>query len=189
MAFSILNPIRRLIEPIATWWLERKIDKQYPTDWSFIPYPNFRLDVMNSGVLRDVPIVGIYSFNYRYYLPDALQRAAILFEHAPVYIDHIHDAKKLEAGYKRDKTQYVGIISNVRFVDFVGLIADFHFPDQRIPLKMLFQRMMQSGHHIGFSLTVAAQYIQTKKYSVITNITQVYSVDLVPQPASRFVIF
>ena len=144
---------------------------------------NYNLD---DGVIKDVVILGTVSLNFRIYPSDVLQRSKILFERVLVFTDHIQKKPTYEEYLKhRTNEDYIGVISNVRYVKNLGLIADFHFENHIPKIKDLFAYNKKRGRQIGFSPTMEVSWHRQGVLKAVDEIKHVFSVDLVLDPATN----
>ncbi|HZZ27136.1 MAG TPA: hypothetical protein VFE46_03940 [Pirellulales bacterium] len=139
----------------------------------------------HAGVIRGIKILGPRSRNGRSYLPDALARAVGLYEGAKVNVNH----PKGHPLSPRDYQERIGVIRNVQHRPGDGLFADFHFN----PKHHLSEQLMWDAEHapesVGFSHNVQAQTRRQGETTVIEDILQVHSVDLVADPATTRGLF
>lgn len=149
---------------------------------------NYNLD---DGVIKDVVILGTVSLNFRIYPSDVLQRYKSMFEGARVFAKHVFRNDNFYQ-YLKDLTRrtnkdydYIGTICNVRYVNNLGLIADFHFENYIPQIKELFKCNRKIGQRIGFSPTMEVTWHRFGILKQIDEIKHVYSVDLVIDPATN----
>ena len=133
-----------------------------------------------SGVIRGVKILGLSSRNGRTYLPEALARAAGLYEGAKVNVNH---PKGNPAG-PRDYQDRIGVIRNVAVRGREGLFADFHFNPKHALAEQLVWDARHAPENVGFSHNVQARTVRRGDQLVVEAITKVQSVDLVADPAT-----
>ena len=76
-----------------------------------------------AGVIRGVKILGLHSRNGREYLPEALSRAAALYEGAKVNVNH----PKGGPIAPRDYQDRIGVVRGVEARPGEGLFGDLHF--------------------------------------------------------------
>jgi hypothetical protein len=137
-----------------------------------------------AGVIRGVKILGLESRNGRSYLPEALARAAALYENAKVNVNH----PRPSATAPRDYQDRIGVIRNVTpLAD--GLFADFHFNPKHVLAEQLLWDAEHSPENVGFSHNVEAQTVRRGERLVVEAITRVQSVDLVADPATTRGLF
>jgi hypothetical protein len=138
-----------------------------------------------SGVIRGVKILGLASRNGRRYLPEALARAAALYEGAKVNVNH---AKGHPAG-PRDYQDRIGTIRGVAVRPDEGLFADFHFNPKHALAEQLLWDAAHAPENVGFSHNVEARLARRGDQTVVEAITRVESVDLVADPATTRGLF
>ena len=137
------------------------------------------------GILRGVKILGLRSRNGRAYLPEALKRAATLYEGAKVNVNH---AKGPAAG-PRDYQDRIGVIRKVAAREGEGLFADFHFNPKHALAEQLAWDAEHAPENVGFSHNVRARCARRDGRLIVEAITQVQSVDLVADPATTRGLF
>jgi len=91
------------------------------------------------GVIRGIKVLGLHSRNSREYLPEALARAASLYEGAKVNVNH----PKGHPLAPRDYQERIGVIRNVQHRPGQGLFADFHFN----PKHYLSEQLVWDAEH------------------------------------------
>jgi hypothetical protein len=138
-----------------------------------------------SGVIRGVKILGLQSRNGRSYLPEALARAAALYEGAKVNVNH----PKGRAGGPRDYQDRIGLIRGVALRPGEGLFADFHFNPKHALAEQLLWDAEHAPENVGFSHNVEARVARRGEQTVVEAITRVESVDLVADPATTRGLF
>ena len=138
-----------------------------------------------AGVVRGVKILGLQSRNGRTYLPEALARAAGLYEGARVNVNH---PKGSLAG-PRDYQDRIGVIRSVAVRGGEGLFADFHFNPKHALAEQLIWDAEHAPENVGFSHNVQARTARRGERVVVETITKVQSVDLVADPATTRGLF
>jgi len=138
-----------------------------------------------AGVIRGVKILGLQSRNGRSYLPEALVRAAGLYEEAKVNVNH----PKGNPGGPRDYQDRMGVIRNVDVRAGEGLFADFHFNPKHALAEQLVWDAEHAPENVGFSHNVQAQTRREGDRLVVEAITKVQGVDLVADPATTRGLF
>jgi len=138
-----------------------------------------------AGVIRGVKILGLQSHNGRSYLPEALVRAAGLYEEAKVNVNH----PKGNPGGPRDYQDRIGVIRNVAVRAGEGLFADFHFNPKHALAEQLVWDAEHAPENVGFSHNVQAQTRRQGDRLVVEAITKVQGVDLVADPATTRGLF
>ncbi len=137
------------------------------------------------GIIRGVKILGVASQNGRTYLPEAIERAAPLYEGAKVNVNH---AKRGPAG-PRDYRDRIGVIRNVAARPGEGLFGDFHFNPRHALAEQLLWDAEHAPQNVGFSHNVLARLGRRGETVVVEEITKVQSVDLVADPATTAGLF
>lgn len=138
-----------------------------------------------AGLVRGVKILGLESRNGREYLLEALQRAASLYEGAKVNVNH--GAAPVPAA--RDYRDRIGTIRNVAVRPGEGLFGDFQFNPKHALAEQLVWDAEHAPENVGFSHHVEARCAQRGGRTVVEEITRVFSVDLVADPATTRGLF
>ena len=138
-----------------------------------------------AGVIRGVKILGLKSRNGRAYLPEALARAAGLYEEAKVNVNHPQG----NPGGSRDYRDRIGVIRNVAARSGEGLFADLHFNPKHSLAEQLAWDAEHAPENVGFSHNVQARTRRDGDRVVVEAITRVQSVDLVADPATTRGLF
>jgi len=138
----------------------------------------------DAGIIHGVKVLGFYSKNGREYPADTLRRAVPLYESARVNINH-----PARPGEPRDYRDRLGEICRVRFQEGAGLFADLRFN----PKHELAQRLVWDAEHaprnLGLSHNVLAKVRREGGRTVVEEIEQVLSVDVVADPAGTQGLF
>ena len=137
------------------------------------------------GMIRGIKILGPRSRNGRDYLPDALARAVGLYEGAKVNVNH----PKGHPLAPRDYQERIGVIRNVAHRAGEGLFADFHFNPKHYLSEQLVWDAEHSPENVGFSHNVQARTRRQGETTLVEEILQVHSVDLVADPATTRGLF
>src|SRR5262245_14223962 len=137
------------------------------------------------GVVRGIKILGLLSRNSREYQPDALARAIGLYEGAKVNVNH----PKGHPLAPRDYQERIGVIRNVQHRAGEGLFGDFHFNPKHQLAEQLSWDAEHSPENVGFSHNVQARTSRRGETTLIEEILQVHSVDLVADPATTRGLF
>jgi hypothetical protein len=133
-----------------------------------------------AGVIRGVKILGLHSRNGREYLPEALGRAAALYEGAKVNVNH----PKGSALAPRDYQDRIGVVRGVEARPGEGLFGDLHFNPKHALAEQLIWDAEHAPENVGFSHNVQARTARRDDLLVVEEITRVQSVDLVADPAT-----
>jgi hypothetical protein len=137
-----------------------------------------------AGVIRGVRIIGLESANGRRYLPEALQRAILLYERAKVNVNHPAG----NPAANRDYRDRLGSIRNVS-ADNGGLRGDLHYNPKHALAEQLAWDAEHAPENIGLSHNVEARTSRRDGKQVVEEITRVVSVDLVADPAATRGLF
>ncbi|NUQ66073.1 MAG: hypothetical protein HUU20_26730 [Pirellulales bacterium] len=137
-----------------------------------------------AGIIRGVKILGLRSRNGRSYLPEALAKAAGLYEGAKVNVNH----PKGDPTGPRDYQDRIGVIRDVA-VRTEGLFADFHFNPKHTLAEQLAWDAEHAPENVGFSHNVQARLARRGDETVVEEILRVESVDLVADPATTRGLF
>ena len=138
-----------------------------------------------SGIIRGVKILGLTSRNGRTYLPEALDKAARLYENAKVNVNH---PKGSPLG-PRDYQDRIGVIRSVVSRPGEGLFADLHFNPKHALAEQLIWDAEHAPENVGFSHNVQAKTTRRGDRVAVEGITKVQSVDLVADPATTRGLF
>lgn len=138
-----------------------------------------------AGVVRGVKILGLQSRNGRTYLPEALGRAAKLYEGTKVNVNHPQG----DPLSPRDYRDRIGAIRNVAVRSGEGLFGDFHFNPKHALAEQLAWDAEHAPENVGFSHNVCARTSRRGDRLVVEAITKVQSVDLVADPATTRGLF
>ena len=130
-------------------------------------------------------ILGLQSRNGRAYLPEALARAARLYEEAKVNVNH----PRGNPGGPRDYRDRIGVIRKVAVRSGEGLFADLHFNPKHSLAEQLAWDAEHAPENVGFSHNVQARTRRDGDRVVVEAITRVQSVDLVADPATTRGLF
>jgi hypothetical protein len=138
-----------------------------------------------SGVVRGIKVLGLHSRNGREYLPEALSRAVALYEGAKVNVNH----PKGHPLAPRDYQERIGVIRNVQHRTGDGLFADLHFNPKHYLAEQLSWDAEHAPENVGFSHNVQARTSRRGETTLVEEIVQVHSVDLVADPATTRGLF
>jgi hypothetical protein len=138
-----------------------------------------------AGVIRGIKILGPHSRNGRDYLPGALSRAVGMYEGVKVNVNH----PKGHPLTPRDYQERIGVIRNVQHRAGDGLFADFHFNPKHTLSEQLMWDAEHAPENVGFSHNVQARTRRQGENTLVEEIVQVHSVDLVADPATTRGLF
>ncbi len=137
-----------------------------------------------AAVLRGVKILGLRSRNGRRYLPEALSAAARLYEGVRVNVDHAENPAQAVRRY-RDR---LGLLRQVR-AEADGLYGDLHYNPKHALAEQLLWDAEHAPGNVGLSHHVQARAARRDGELVVEAILEVYSVDLVAEPATTNGLF
>jgi hypothetical protein len=131
-----------------------------------------------SSVIKDCKILGLKSRNGRSYLPEAVVRAAPLYEGKPVFIDHAAKGQETRPFLER-----FGTFRNVKGRPD-GIYGDLHFNPKHLYAATFLGWLESDPSGVGFSHSATGSVREQNGELVVTEITEVESVDLVAVPAT-----
>ncbi len=137
-----------------------------------------------TGVIRGVKILGLHSKNDRVYPGATLERAIGLYEGVRVNVNHPDGPPHAPRNYQ----DRLGVIRNVTRKED-GLYGDFYFNPRHLLAEQLIWDAENAPGQVGFSHNVTARTSRSKGQTVIDEIVQVRSVDLVADPATTRGLF
>jgi hypothetical protein len=162
--------------PQPSWRLERILE--YACSRGLRP----QVDA-EAGVIEGVKILGLESRNGRSYRAAAVAAAAELYEGVKVNVNH---QKGQAAG--RDYRDRLGCLRNVRVAES-GLFGDLHFNPHHPIARQLAWDAQFSPESVGLSHNVQAHTSRQDGRTIVEQILQVHSVDLVADPATTSSLF
>lgn len=160
-------------------------DKRQLTESYFTPMLEDNLRDADSGIIRNVKIVGKISKNGRTYTDAALQEAVPLYENAAVNIDH-PDRKFAEK--ERGIMEQVGVLRDVRWTPD-GDFGDLHLFESHAASKLIIERARKDRNGFGLSHNAEGTCVRTKQGEICESISDVRSVDIVGKPATTRGLF
>jgi hypothetical protein len=137
------------------------------------------------GLIPGVKILGLKSRNGREYLPEAVRKAAPLYEGAKVNLNHPQG----QATDPRDYQDRMGKLVNVRVDADGGLSGDLRFNPKHALAEQLSWDAENAPENVGLSHNVSAKIRMDGNTLVVEEITAVTSVDLVADPGSTKSLF
>ena len=144
-----------------------------------------RLD-RRSGVVRDVKIIGLTSKWGYDYSPDALRRAAPLYEGVAVNIDH---PPRDRPGTARAYESRFGRLRDVRFVPGDGLRGNLHYNRGHRLAEQFEYDVEHDPSNCGLSHNARGPVRRRGDRMVCEAIESVHSVDVVADPATTRGLF
>jgi len=139
-----------------------------------------------AGIIHGVRILGLESRNRRRYLPEAIKRARALYEGAKVYFDH---PPKERIGSVRGIKEQAGWLQSVTIDADGGLRGNFHYFKSDPLTAKIAEAAERRPDQFGFSHNIDGVTEHRGGQTVVTEITDVRSVDLVTDPATTHGLF
>ena len=152
--------------------------------WTEAAYGSGKVD-REAGLIRGVKVLGLQSRNRRSYLPEATRRAVGLYEGAPVYIDH-PDPQSTGTRSFRDRW---AILENVRADESGELWGDVKYLKTHPMTETILESAELFPDTFGLSHNAEGEDEMRNGSAVVTEISKVYSVDLVADPATNKGLF
>lgn len=144
--------------------------------------PNRRVDA-EQGVLYGVKLLGEESRNGRKYKPTALRSALPLYEGRKSYLNH--NRKSPERPYQ----EWIGVFRNVRYVEGKGIFGDAHLRQKSGLFEGIIEAAEKFPNDVGFSHVANGKSHMEGTTEIVESISEVFSVDLVTDPATTAGIF
>jgi len=138
---------------------------------------------VEGGVIYGAKLIGLSSRNGRRYEGKALEDAAALYEGRKVYIDH---PTPENANADRKFNDWAGVIENVKYRQGDGLYGDVVLRQESSYFKGIVEAASNPKFHknCGFSHVAEGESRLDGETEIIESIKEVFSVDLVTDPAS-----
>jgi hypothetical protein len=136
-----------------------------------------------AGIVRGVKVLGLVSDNGRRYLAEAVRAAAPLYEGKGVYLDH-----PARPGLQRSARDRIGWLQRVR-VEADGLYADLHLLTSDPASAKILEAADKRPELFGLSHNAEGKGDHEGGVFVVSEITEVRSVDLVADPATNKSLF
>lgn len=139
----------------------------------------------DSGIIRNVKIIGKVSKNGRTYSDEALKEAVPLYEGIQVNIDHpSKDAVKRDRGFM----EQVGVLRDVRWTPD-GDFGDLHLFENHTATPLVIERAKKDKNGFGLSHHAEGTCVRTRGGEVCESIDAAHSVDIVGKPATTRGLF
>lgn len=137
---------------------------------------------VEEGVIKGAKLLGLNSRNKRRYESKALQNATALYEGKKVYVNHPDP----DAGHERKFENWAGVIENVRYKKGDGLYGDVVLRQESAYFKGIIEAASNPkfSKSCGFSHVAEGESHYDDDTEIIESIKQVFSVDLVTDPAT-----
>lgn len=134
-----------------------------------------------TGVIEGVKILGENSKNGRRYKPEAMREAAPLYEGVKSYINH---PRKSELSDDRDFAKWSGIFEGVHYLEGKGLFGNFRLRKEGPHFREIIEAARDFPQHAGFSHVAEGKSRREGNTEIVESIREVFSVDLVTDPAT-----
>lgn len=140
----------------------------------------------DAGILYGVKILGVTSSNDggRRYLPEAIRKAAKLYENASVRIDHPDEPES-----QRSSHDVLGWLRSVRVGKDGCLYGDLHYLKTHPFAPRLVEAAERNPRAFGLSHNASGETERKNGTLLVYEITEVHSVDLVADPATTTGLF
>lgn len=135
----------------------------------------------DTGIIKNVKIIGFSSDNDRQYTAEALENAVHLYEGVLVNIDHP------EKGPTQQRSSYdrFGKLSNVRFVEGKGLFGDLVYLKSHPMANQICEAAERMPELFGLSHNAQGEGVTNKQGTfIVSKVTEVRHVDVVADPAT-----
>ncbi len=136
-----------------------------------------------AGIIRRVKLCGTSSKKGRVYSPGVLREALPLYENAPVYVDHA------DPGARRKLSEKFGVIRGVFQGADGSLYGDLHYNRAHPMAGQILESAEFSPDQLGMSHNASGPTRREGDHEVVTRISGVSSVDIVPCPATNNSLF
>lgn len=137
-----------------------------------------------ASVIRGVKVLGLKSANGREYTPEAVSRARGLYESKQVNINH----RDPNARGSRDLRDRFGVLRNIVVADD-GLRGDLHFNPKHALAEQVIYDAENSPNSLGLSHDAEGRTARRGGKTIVEEIVNVRSVDLVGDPATTRSLF
>lgn len=143
-----------------------------------------RIDA-EAGVLYGVKLLGVDSRNGRRYTAEAINKAVNLYDGRKIYLDH---PSRDKAGVERSFRDWVGEARNPQARPD-GIYGDVHLRTKTEYFEGIIEAAEKFPKAVGFSHVADGESRVEGDTEIIESITEVFSVDLVTDPATTAGIF
>lgn len=137
------------------------------------------------GEIRGVKLLGMESKNKRRYTLEAMTNAVPLYQGRKVYVDH---PKRAEIESDRSMDRWAGTIKNVRFSEN-GIYGDIKLRKKSDFFDGIIEAAQDFPMDVGFSHVADGESRMDKDTEIVESIKEVFSVDLVTDPATTHGLF
>jgi hypothetical protein len=139
-----------------------------------------RIDA-DSGVIYGVKILGEVSRNKRRYRPKGMKEAAAKYNGTKSYVDHPNRERLSE---DRKFTDWAGVFQNARYEEGKGIFADLHLRKSNEHFAGILEAAEKFPTAVGFSHVAEGESKFEDDIEIVESIKEVFSVDLVTDPAT-----
>lgn len=146
------------------------------------------LPPVDGNVIRGAKLLGLNSRNNRRYESKALDAAKKLYEDRKVYVNH---PKREDAGVDRNWNDWAGVIENVQYRKDDGLYGDIRLRQESSYFKGIVEvaNDPKFRKNCGLSHVAEGESHYDGDTEIIESIKEVFSVDLVTDPATTAGLF
>jgi hypothetical protein len=150
-------------------------------EMSLIEYldSNNRVDE-EKGILRGVKLLGENSKNGRRYLPEAMKKAVPLYEGRKMYLNHPGPNEAAERKFE----VWLGVYRNAQYVEGKGIFADAYLRKESGYFKGIVEAARDFPNDAGLSHVADGDSVMEGRSEIVESISEVFSVDLVTDPAT-----
>jgi hypothetical protein len=134
----------------------------------------------DKGVLAGVKLLGLESRNGRRYKPGAVKEAVKLYKGKKIFLDH---PQRESAGGDRSMRDWVGTIQNARF-ESDGIYGDVKLRTKSDHFAGIIEAARDFPNDVGFSHVADGESNYEGETEIVESIREVFSVDLVTDPAT-----
>jgi hypothetical protein len=134
-----------------------------------------------SGILYGVKVLGESSRNKRRYAKDAMREAVSKYDGVKSYVDH-PDRERLSED--RKFSAWSGVFKNPRYVEGKGIYADLHLRQKGDYFEGIIEAAQKFPTAVGFSHVAEGESHLDGETEIVESIREVFSVDLVTDPAT-----
>ena len=140
----------------------------------------------SKGIIYGVKLLGENSKNGRRYTPEAMRQAVQLYEGAKLYVDH---PGRGDFGADRKFGDWAGVFENVRYREGQGIFANERLRKSNEHFGGIIEAARNFPTSVGHSHVADASFRQEGNTEIVESIEEVFSVDLVTDPATTAGMF
>jgi hypothetical protein len=133
------------------------------------------------GILYGVKVLGENSRNKRKYVAKGMKDAAGKYEGVKSYVDHPERERIAE---DRKFSAWSGVFRNPRYVEGKGIFADLHLRQKGEHFEGIIEAAQKFPTAVGFSHVAEGESHLDGETEIVESIKEVFSVDLVTDPAT-----